>query len=158
MTRDQDQQQFCADFYRLNWEMHKHAMDALERIQLTAPQRIVLCLLEQLGGQASMCELAERAHQSGPTLTRIVDRMLAAGLVRRERDEHDRRLVLIGLTEAGRARHALATSLCVADSALLTERLSDAELTQLNHLLHKLLAGMEAVRAAATGADPDRAA
>jgi len=158
MTRDRQQHQFCASFHRLNWEMHKHAMDSLERIQLTEPQRIVLCILHELGGRGTMCDLVEHSFQSGPTLTRIVDRMVAAGLVTRERDDQDRRLVFIDLTAAGRAKHAVATALGVAESALLTGQLSDEELAQLNRLMQKLLAGMETVRAAPPPADPSCAA
>lgn len=158
MTREREQHQFCTSLHRLTWELHKHAMDSLERIQLTAPQRVVLHILDELGGRGTMCDLIERTFQSGPTLTRIVDRMVAAGLVTRERDQHDRRLVFITLTATGRARHAAANALGIAESALLTQQLSDDELQHLNHLLHKLLAGMEAVRAAAPPAAPDCAA
>ncbi|HEU4322784.1 MAG TPA: MarR family transcriptional regulator [Roseiflexaceae bacterium] len=158
MTRDREQHQFCTSFYRLNWEMHKHAMDSLERIQLTAPQRTVLCILDDLGGSATMCDLIERSFQSGPTLTRIVDRMVASGLVARERDEQDRRQVFISLTQAGRAKHAEATALGVSEGVLLTEQLSDEELVLLNRLMDKLLAGMEAVRATAPLIDPHCAA
>src|SRR3954452_20406166 len=110
------EQQFWAAFHQLNWELHKHAMNSLERIQLTPPQNIVLCILTSLGGRGTMCDLIERSFQSGPTLTRIVDRMVTAGLVTRERDPHDRRLVYIGLTDLGRVAHGAATARGVADS------------------------------------------
>jgi MarR family transcriptional regulator, organic hydroperoxide resistance regulator len=147
-TRAQEQQQFWATFHQLNWELHKHAMESLERIQLTPPQTIVLCILTSLGGRGTMCDLIERSFQSGPTLTRIMDRMVAAGLVTRERDEQDRRLVYILLTDAGRAAHERANAIGVADVCMMTEALSEDELAQMNALLHKLLAGMETVRAA----------
>ena len=147
-TRVQAQQQFWTSFHQLNWEIHKHAMDSLERIQLTVPQNIVLCVLSSLGGRGTMCDIIERSFQSGPTLTRIVDRMVAAGLVTRERDEQDRRQVYIMLTDAGWAAQEAAKTLGVADATLMTRECNEAELVQMNGCLQKLLAGMEDVRAA----------
>lgn len=142
------EQQFWASFNQLNWELHKHAMDSLERIQLTPPQSIVLCILTSLGGRGTMCDLIERSFQSGPTLTRMIDRMVTAGFVTRERDQHDRRLVYIVLTELGRAAQAAATACGIADVSLMTEAFSEDELEQMNVLLQKLLDGMERVRTA----------
>jgi DNA-binding MarR family transcriptional regulator len=123
-------------------------MESLERIQLTIPQSIVLRILASLGGSATMCELVDHSFQAGPTLTRIVDRLVAAGFVTRERAAHDRRQVLIVLTPAGCAKQAAAQACAVADSVQLTSGLSDAELAQFNQYLQRLLDGMEAVRAA----------
>jgi DNA-binding MarR family transcriptional regulator len=147
-TRAQAQQQFWTSFHQLNWEIHKHAMDSLERIQLTVPQNIVLCVLSSLGGRGTMCDIIERSFQSGPTLTRIIDRMVAAGLVTRERDLEDRRQVYIVLTDAGRDAQEAAVALGIADATLMTRQCSEAELVQMNHCLKKMLAGMENVRAA----------
>jgi DNA-binding MarR family transcriptional regulator len=49
-----------------------------------------------------MNDLSERILHSKSGLTRIVDRMIEEGLVRRERPEHDRRVVLVFLTDKGR--------------------------------------------------------
>ena len=50
-----------------------------------------------------MSELAERILHSKSGFTRVVDRMEQAGLVRRVRPEHDRRTILIVLTDHGTA-------------------------------------------------------
>jgi DNA-binding MarR family transcriptional regulator len=142
------EQQFWAAFHQLNWELHKHAMNSLERIQLTPPQSIVLCILTALGGRGTMCDLVERSFQSGPTLTRIIDRMVTAGMVTRARDQQDRRLVYIALTDLGRVAQRAATARGIADSTLMTQAFSEDELEQMNMLLQKLLHGMERVRAA----------
>jgi DNA-binding MarR family transcriptional regulator len=47
--------------------------------------------------------LARRLHLATPTVTRAAARMEAAGLLRREPHEKDRRLVRLFLTERGRA-------------------------------------------------------
>ena len=48
-----------------------------------------------------MNELAERILYSKSGFTRVIDRMEEAGLVRRPRPEHDRRTILILLTDKG---------------------------------------------------------
>jgi DNA-binding MarR family transcriptional regulator len=48
-----------------------------------------------------MNALAERILYSKSGFTRVIDRMEAAGLVRRLRPQHDRRTILIVLTDQG---------------------------------------------------------
>ena len=67
---------------------------------LTMQQLKVLIVL--YAGQASMSQLAESLHVTQATVTGIIDRLLAHGLVRRENDPADRRMVVINLTEQGR--------------------------------------------------------
>lgn len=52
--------------------------------------------------QLSSSELAYAANLSPASATEMLDGLLAAGLVRRERSEQDRRVVLISLTDRGR--------------------------------------------------------
>jgi DNA-binding MarR family transcriptional regulator len=61
----------------------------------------VLVQLEETPEGIPMTELAERILYSKSGFTRVVDRMEAAGLVRRVRPEHDRRSILILLTDKG---------------------------------------------------------
>jgi len=68
----------------------------------------VLIHLEEAPAGLRMNELAEHILQSKSGLTRIVDRMSEEGLVRRERPEDDRRVVLVLLTDQGRATLAAA--------------------------------------------------
>ena len=61
----------------------------------------VLIQLEEAEGGLRMNELAGRILFSKSGLTRVVDRMEAAGLVRRERPANDRRVVEVFITPAG---------------------------------------------------------
>lgn len=54
-------------------------------------------------GSLAMAELAERAMITGPTLTRLVDRLVTTALVYREVDPADRRKVLVYLSRRGQA-------------------------------------------------------
>ena len=48
-------------------------------------------------------EIADRMIYRDPDVTRLVDRMVEQGLVQRERDGDDRRVVLVAITDAGLA-------------------------------------------------------
>jgi DNA-binding MarR family transcriptional regulator len=62
----------------------------------------LLVHLEDEPDGVQMTELAERILYSKSGFTRVVDRMEAAGLVRRVRPETDRRSIRVVLTAAGR--------------------------------------------------------
>jgi DNA-binding MarR family transcriptional regulator len=59
--------------------------------------------LEEAPDGLRMNELAERILYSKSGLTRVVDKMDAAGLVRRVRPENDRRSIFVLLTDEGRS-------------------------------------------------------
>ena len=63
-----------------------------------------LLVLQGLGdaGPLSAKEIAHRVGVSQPTMTSVIDRMVAKGLVTREKSAVDRRQTIIMLTEAGR--------------------------------------------------------
>ena len=63
----------------------------------------VLVQLEDSPHGIPMSELAGRILHSKSGFTRLVDRMEQAGLVRRVRPDHDRRTILIVLTDQGTA-------------------------------------------------------
>src|SRR3954469_6358911 len=68
---------------------------------LTMPQWRVLVLADE--GSCNVTAVAEdlRVHMSNAT--RMCDRLVAAGLLQRQRAEYDRRQVLLVLTDAGEA-------------------------------------------------------
>ena len=64
----------------------------------------VLVQLEEAGGGVPMNEIASRILASRSGLTRVIDRMEEAGLVRRERPPDDRRVVLVQARPRGSRR------------------------------------------------------
>jgi DNA-binding MarR family transcriptional regulator len=64
---------------------------------------VLVELVEAPGERLRMSELAERVVLSRSTLTRLVDRLEAEGLLARERSTSDRRGAYAVLTEQGRA-------------------------------------------------------
>lgn len=74
--------------------------ERLDPFELTPFHWVVLCCLWQEDGQATS-GIGEKLQQVGGTLTGVLDRMSERGLIRRERDTHDRRVWRIWLTEEG---------------------------------------------------------
>lgn len=72
------------------------------RFGLTGPQLVSLRALERKG-PCTPGTLAKEVDLSQATMTGIVDRLEAAGLVRRTRDQADRRRITVTLTPAGQS-------------------------------------------------------
>ena len=71
-----------------------------EDIELTFPQIMLLIELQRTG----TCSMGELSHRLGITqgvATRMVDRLLERGMVERERDAEDRRVVRVTPTKKG---------------------------------------------------------
>ncbi|WP_207483270.1 MarR family winged helix-turn-helix transcriptional regulator [Arenibaculum pallidiluteum] len=90
------------------------------------------------GGGLPMGDLAGIVLVEGPTLTKIVDRMVTNGLVYRSPDEKDRRRILIYLTNRGKALHDRLHGIVAEQQTRLRERLEGAQYEQLKALLQNL--------------------
>lgn len=109
----------------------------------------VLYTLSKCRAPIRLSELNRRVLLSQPALSRMVDRMVERGFVRREADERDGRGVLLSLTEAGRAqqkstgrRHALNVS------RAMSEAFEPDEMRELMRLCRKLAESRQAALAA----------
>jgi DNA-binding MarR family transcriptional regulator len=67
-----------------------------------------------------MTEIADQALMPAPSLTKLVDRMVADNLVHRRPDRADRRRVLLHLTARGRTLHQRAARRLLADQTPAT--------------------------------------
>lgn len=97
-------------------------------------------VLESLYHLGPMCpgELSTKLLKSGGNITLVIDNLEKQGLVSRERDAQDRRMVTVSLTEAG---HELIGRLLAAHVAALVEEMSyltAGEQETLGHLCRKL--------------------
>ncbi len=89
------------------------------------------------GAGHTMTELAEFALVPAPTLTRLVDRLVADNLAYRRADPADGRRVLVRVTPRGRALHErLALRLGVERDAVVA--LAERELTRLTAVVAAL--------------------
>lgn len=107
-------------------------------VDLTKPQYALLCAIaESPGVEQSM--LMKPSVASKATLTDLLKRTEARGLVHRVRDTEDRRRIYVHLTNAG--QQLLDTSRQQAEQvdASFMERLSKDEQGQLTDLIKRLL-------------------
>jgi DNA-binding MarR family transcriptional regulator len=91
------------DVYTRASKLFRAATDAgLRRHGLHLGQNLVLAALWEQDGQTPGA-IAAAVHVTTPTVVKMANRMTAAGLLTRRRDDRDNRLVRLFLTDAGRA-------------------------------------------------------
>lgn len=99
--------QLCFALYSASLAMTKLYKPLLEELGLTYPQYLALLALWEQDGLA-VSDLGARLFLDSGTLTPLLKRLEAAGLVSRLRDAGDERRVLIRLTADGRRLKAKA--------------------------------------------------
>ena len=113
--------------------------DELRAVGVSLDEYDVLLQVRRAGAPLRMTELAERALISRPTASRVVDRLVVKGWIRRWPDAHDRRVVLLELSEEGRRVQAGAARVHLDGIA----RLVEAPLA--GHDVHALSAALRAL-------------
>ena len=94
--------QLCFALYSTSLAMTKLYKPLLDELGLTYPQYLVMLVLWERDG-LMVSELGERLFLDSGTLTPLLKRLEATGLIARLRDVQDERRVHITLTAAGRA-------------------------------------------------------
>ncbi|MEF2277729.1 MarR family transcriptional regulator [Deinococcus sp. YIM 134068] len=111
---------------------------------LTTSQFGVIEALYHLG-PLSQRQLADKILRSSGNLTMVIDNLERDGLVRRERDAQDRRVVNVFLTEAGEALVSRVLPTHVRGIREVFGVLDPAEVAQLAALARKLGLGLREV-------------
>jgi DNA-binding MarR family transcriptional regulator len=104
----------CFAVYAAEHAFTRFYKPRLEALELTYPQYLVFLVLWETDG-ITVKALGDKLFLDSGTITPLVKRLEARGLLRRERDKQDERQVRIYLTEEGRAlrEKALAVPLAV---------------------------------------------
>lgn len=111
---------------------------ALQRdFGLTESQFAVLEALHHLG-PLSQGQLCQKILRSGSNVTTVVDNLERDALVRRERQEEDRRVQIVSLTEQGRSIVKKALPVHVERITRLMGVLSQTEQNELGRICRKL--------------------
>jgi DNA-binding MarR family transcriptional regulator len=94
--------QLCFALYSTGLAMNKVYRKLLRKLDLTYPQYLVMLVLWERDG-VTMSDIGARLFLDSATLTPLLKRLEAAGLLARTRSSQDERQVVVSLTEAGRA-------------------------------------------------------
>jgi DNA-binding MarR family transcriptional regulator len=138
---DSLEQEAFLNLWRTYDRLHLIEEELFERYDLTPQQYNALRLLRgEGGGKLATLALAARLVSRAPDITRLLDKLEERGLIERERPADNRRMVLIGLTPAGRAM-----------LGELDSRVRDCHARQIGHLsqtqLRELVALLQVARA-----------
>ena len=108
-------QLLCFSVYSAGHAFERVYKPLLQPLGLTYPRYLVMVALWERDDQ-TVGELGERLALEYNTVTPLLKRLEADGLVTRSRDLHDERQVRVGLTDIGRALEARAADIprCIA--------------------------------------------
>ena len=128
--------QLCFPLYACSREVIKLYKPHLDELDLTYTQYIVMMVLWERRS-ATVKELGGCLHLDSGTLTPLLKKMEAKGLINRCRDQDDERSLIVSLTPEGEALRERAVE--VPEKMARCVRLSPDEALQLYGLLSKLL-------------------
>jgi len=124
-------------FLRFSLLSHKRLEVELEKAGLTPPQFYVLATIGYAGG-LPFGEIGAKMMVTVSNLTGIVDRLEEKKVVVRKRDEHDRRVVHVVLTDKGAKLYKSTIPLFEKSIAEIFSRLDKPKQKELSVLLRKL--------------------
>ncbi|MGB8711903.1 MAG: MarR family transcriptional regulator [Onishia taeanensis] len=133
--------QLCFALYSTQLAMNKLYRRLLNELGLTYPQYLVMLVLWQ-HGQLSVSKIGEHLGLDSATLTPLLKRLEAHGLVKRQRSSEDERRVDVSLSTAGEALKDRARD--VPKAAICATHCEPQELGKLRDELNALRKKLEA--------------
>ncbi|KFG66483.1 MarR family transcriptional regulator [Microvirga sp. BSC39] len=130
----------CFAVYSANSAIGRAYKPILDRLGLTYPQYLAMVTLWKKDGQ-TVGEIGEQLLLETSTLTPLLKRLEAAGLVKRTRDTQDERVVRISLTEEGRSLKAQAKAVPTEIAAIMAA--SNVQIEELRAALVTLRDGIK---------------
>jgi len=127
--------QLCFALYATSLALTKRYKPLLAPLGLTYPQYLVMLVLWE-GDGITVSQLGDRLELDSGTLTPLLKRLEAAGLVQRLRDTADERRVLLRLSASGRALRKRATGIPLAIGTAVGCSASEAQ--RLKARVHRL--------------------
>ncbi|MFF7164307.1 MarR family winged helix-turn-helix transcriptional regulator [Streptomyces sp. NPDC008086] len=130
-------EQLCFALYAAQRAVTAAYRPLLDELGLTYPQYLVLLVLWERG-ETTVKELAAALRLDYGTVSPLLKRLEAAGLVRRERSARDERSVLVAVTAQGEGLRERAQ--CVPGTLLAETGLGGPEVKRLREELWQLAA------------------
>lgn len=131
--------QLCFALYSTSLAMTKLYKPLLEKLGLTYPQYLVMCILWERDDLA-LKDIAEQLHIDSGALTPVVKRLEAQGLLQRQRQTDNERTLEIALTPAGRALREQAEE--IPQQIGMACATTEDEIHQLREQLQRLRANL----------------
>jgi DNA-binding MarR family transcriptional regulator len=128
-------EQLCFSLYSTSIAINRLYKPMLDSLGLTYPQYLVLSVLWEEDGR-TISAIAGRLALESSTITPLVKRLEAAGLVARQRNAVDERQVNVSLTAKGRGLRREAS--CLTDALLAHSGLEIPDMVALNDQVRKL--------------------
>jgi DNA-binding MarR family transcriptional regulator len=128
-------EQLCFSLYSTSIAINRLYKPMLDSLGLTYPQYLVLSVLWEEDGR-TISAIAGRLALESSTITPLVKRLEAAGLVARQRNAVDERQVNVSLTAKGRGLRRQAS--CLTDALLAHSGLEIPDMVALNDQVRKL--------------------
>ncbi len=132
--------QLCFPLYACAKEIVRRYKPFLDEIDLTYTQYIVMMVLWE-EREINVKELGSRLYLDSGTLTPGLKRLEQKGLITRQRDDKDERVLIVSITKEGDELKDKAVEIPVKMAGCVSLEPQDA--AELYRLLHKLLAGFE---------------
>lgn len=132
--------QLCFPLYACAKEIVRRYKPFLDEIDLTYTQYIVMMVLWE-EREINVKELGNRLYLDSGTLTPVLKRLEQKGLITRQRDDKDERVLIVSITKEGDVLKDKAVEIPVKMAGCVSLEPQDA--AELYRLLHKLLAGFE---------------
>jgi DNA-binding MarR family transcriptional regulator len=123
-------QSLCFAVYSAGLAFNRLYKPILDPLGLTYPQYLVMMALWEKDGQG-VGELGDLLFLESNTLTPLIKRLEAAGLVKRARDTEDERQVRVSLTASG--RELLKQASCVPMQVLEASGMSIEQVVRLRN-------------------------
>lgn len=133
--------QLCFRLYSASRLIVQSYQPYLSPLGLTYTQYLVMMVLWESDAPLTVSAISERLKLESNTLTPLIKRMEASGLLTRTKGREDGRQTLVGLTPKGRAleQEAAQVPLCLSDK-LHGCKIEDSTLLQLIPLVDELIA------------------
>jgi len=122
--------------YTFNW-MNEKMKAMFDKEEITPQQFNILRILRGAGKPISTLQIRQRMLDKMSDTSRIVDRLLTKGLVKKNTCPGDKRLVDVSITDKGK-KLLERMDLLAPDMDALFKNLSDADAKTLNKLLDKI--------------------
>src|ERR1700761_1596001 len=129
------EEQLCYSIYSAGLAINRTYKPLLDELGITYPQYLVLNALWEQDEQ-SIGAIGERLALESSTLTPLLKRLAAAGLITRRRGPDDERQVFIALTESGHALRDRAQ--CLGQAFFVASGMDMERLGRLNDEIKQL--------------------